>query len=199
MITKEQIFRSMGYRTYRQLLDRLLEEGKTTGLDQSEEKKGFAKINIQRMQRLDKTVELNDDLKSSLDRIRKDYLLLVITEGWCGDTAQSVPLFNKIEEYCPRIRLRLILRDDNPDVMDEYLTNGSRSIPKLICFDMETLEEIFVWGPRPAPLQEKVTELLKTKPTTEEKGLMVQNWYNADKTQTIQAELKQLFDGKTGD
>jgi hypothetical protein len=193
MITNEQLGRGMSYKQYRELLSSLLSKGKTTGHDQGADKIEFAKINIQRMTRLDKTVLLAEPLLRQLAEIKKHYTWLVLTEGWCGDTAQNIPVLHHIEKICPNIRLRLVLRDDNPDIMDQYLTNGGRSIPKLICFENSSLSEMFSWGPRPAPLQQKVLEHIRSGGSAEAKGLLTQQWYNADKNQTLQAELLHLI------
>jgi hypothetical protein len=193
MINEQQLSRALTYSQYRELLADLLAQGKTTGHDQGEDKIEYAKINIQRMSRLDKTVVLTDEMQRTLKDLKNNYTWVVITEGWCGDTAQNIPVLHHIEQICSKIRLRLILRDDNPDVMDQYLTNGARSIPKLICFQDSDLKEKFTWGPRPAPLQEKVMELVKAHVPKEEKGLFTQHWYNADKTLTLQNELISLI------
>jgi hypothetical protein len=193
MINEQQLRRALTYKQYRDLLSELLAQGKTTGHDQGEDKIEFAKVNIQRMVRLDKTVVLSTEMQQALQNLKSNYTWVVLTEGWCGDTAQNIPVLHHIEESCPRIRLRLMLRDDNPEVMDQYLTNGARSIPKLICLQDDTLAEKFTWGPRPAPLQEKVMELVKAKVSKDEKGLFTQQWYNADKTITLQNELIALI------
>jgi hypothetical protein len=193
MITHAQLENALSWETYRELLEQLLKQGKTTGLNQSDEYIGYAKINLQRMQRLEKTVELTEELKATLKFVTRPFIWLVITEGWCGDTAQITPLLHAVEKECLNIDLKLLLRDDNPEVMDQYLTNGARSIPKLICFENATLKEVFTWGPRPAPLQEIVMDLKKQNATKEQKGEIVQKWYNNDKTHTIQKELQHLI------
>lgn len=192
MITQEQLNRSISYPQYTALLQTLLEQGKTTGHDQSEEKIGFAKINIQRMARLDKTVQLTEETKTALHKVKGEFIWLLLTEGWCGDTSQNIPVMHAMEKECPQLSLRLIMRDDNPDIMDQYLTNGARSIPKLVCLKKTTLEEMFTWGPRPAPVQAMVMDLLKNGVSKEEKGLKVQQWYNTDKTLSLQKELTTL-------
>lgn len=183
----------MDYPAYKQLLETLMAEGKTTGPNQSEEYLHYAKINLQRMQRLDKTVVLSQELLDVLSKVSTPCYWVILTEGWCGDAAQNLPVFRYIEQACPAIGLRILLRDEHPEVIDQYLTNGSRSIPKLICLEKDSLKERFVWGPRPAALQEIVTGLIREKKALEEKGLVVQNWYNADKTQSLQRELTGLI------
>jgi hypothetical protein len=193
MITTPLLQQAMDYPAYKQLLETLMAEGKTTGPNQSEEYLHYAKINLQRMQRLDKTVVLSQELLDVLSKVSTPCYWVILTEGWCGDAAQNLPVFRYIEQACPAIGLRILLRDEHPEVIDQYLTNGSRSIPKLICLEKDSLKERFVWGPRPAALQEIVTGLIREKKTLEEKGLVVQNWYNTDKTQSLQRELTGLI------
>lgn len=192
MVTKDVLEKAMSYAQYRNLLEDLMAHGKTTGANQSEEYLAYAKINLQRMQRLDKTIALEQNLKTALANLSKSYILLVITEGWCGDAAQNLPVFHLLESESKNIEVKLILRDEHLDVMEHYLTNGARSIPKIICIAKNTFEETFVWGPRPAALQEIVMQLKHDNKTLAEKGLVTQNWYNADKTKSLQAELLKL-------
>ncbi len=188
MITRHFLDRATSYGEYRHLLQHLLAQGKTTGGNQSETYIHYATLNWQRMQRLDKTTVLTDDLTALLKKISRPYTWLVLTEGWCGDAAQSLPVMAWIEKNCPNITLKLLLRDENLDLMDQYLTNGGRSIPKLICVDGD-LKEKFNWGPRPAELQDLVMDLRQKGVSPEEKSVTVQRWYNADKTLSIQREL----------
>lgn len=187
------ISKSINYSEYCNLIETLMADGKTTGPNQSENYINYAKLNLARMHRLNKTVVLMDELKSELKKITKKYVWLAITEGWCGDAAQNIPIFNFIEKENPNIELRLILRDENLDLMDKYLTNGGRSIPILICFEKETLNEIFVWGPRPKEVQKLTEELIKQKVALDDKVLAVQQWYNNDKTLTLQNEFLELI------
>lgn len=197
MITQELIDGAMNYEQYKKLLEGLLQQGKTTGPNQSDEYLNYAKINLQRMHRLEKTVNLGAELSDALRDIKVPYTWLVITEGWCGDASQNLPVLNLIDQGCSNIDLRLLLRDEHPQLIDQYLTNGARAIPKLICLKKDsttdnTYAEVFVWGPRPAVLQEIVMKLKKENASVAEKGLITQNWYNADKTQSLQEELLKL-------
>lgn len=192
MIRPHHLRNASEYPAYRELLQKLLAEGKTTGHDQSETLLNYARVNFQRMTRVEKTVSLTPKLLHALSCVNQSYTWLVITEGWCGDTAQIIPVLNAICNATPNIRLMLLLRDDNPDVMEQYLTNGARSIPKLICLEKESLRELFTWGPRPAPLQALVMQMVKDSVPKDEKGLIVQKWYNADQGVTTQAEIAAL-------
>ena len=196
VITSELINNAMTYEAYRQLIDDLLLEGKTTGPKQSAEMTHYTQMNVARMKRLDKRTQLSDSLKEQLAAIGKPQIWLVISEGWCGDAAQIVPILAAMANESPNIKLKLILRDDNLEVMDAYLTDGARGIPKLIVLDAATLEEIATWGPRPAPAQEMLYEF-KANPdeTYPEFSKRLQIWYTKDKTKHIQAELEEVLKG----
>lgn len=193
MISANDLEKAFSYAEYRNLLDTLMAQGKTTGPDQSESMVEYGKMNLQRMQRLEKTVELTEELKSALDNLQEEIIFLVLTEGWCGDAAQNVPVFYFMQQYSSKVELKLLLRDENMALIDQYLTNGSRAIPKLICIEKETLKELFVWGPRPAPCQELAMQLKQRHATSKEKGEQVHLWYARDKTQTLQKEFVELL------
>lgn len=193
VITSEHLEKGQTYAAYRTMIDQLLSENKTTGDNHSEAMIHYTKMNAQRMKRIDKTAKLTDETLANIARIERPQTWVVITEGWCGDAAQIVPVLEKIANTSDKVDLKLILRDENPEVMDAYLTDGARSIPKLVALDSETLEEIGTWGPRPTPAHEMVMEYKKTKETTGESYLdfatRLHKWYAKDKTQTTQQEL----------
>ena len=185
---------SMSYGEYIALVEKLVEEKKTTGPNQSEFYVDLTKLNLQRMRRISKTTQLNEKLLAALDESnQKDWIL--ITEAWCGDAAQSVPVIDLMAQHNSDINLRIVLRDEFPQLIDEVLTNGGRSIPKLVAFDDQG-ELSFIWGPRPAPAQELVTSyknMPEPKKTYVEFSVDVQKWYGADATRTIQEEIGNLL------
>lgn len=199
MITPELIAQAMNYEAYKHLLEELVKQGKTTGPNQSEEFVNFGKINLQRMQRVEKTTVLIPELLAALAELKNEYVWLVLTEGWCGDASQNLPVLHLIALAGTKIELKLLLRDEHTDIMDAYLTNGARAIPKLICLkknassDPVSFSEAFVWGPRPAALQEIVIKLKQEGVSLAEKGIITQNWYNNDKTMSLQKELLSLI------
>jgi hypothetical protein len=190
MITSELIKKGMSYEAYKRLVADKFNEGKTTGIN-TEEYLNFSRINLYRMDRLDKTIVLEEKLVLALSNVKDACYLIAISEGWCGDAAQNIPVFAKISAIST-FDLRILLRDENPSVMDQYLTSGARSIPKIIAVRKKDLKQIFVWGPRPAALQALVGEMLARGISKAEKGILVQGWYNSDKTKTIQSELLEL-------
>ncbi|WP_206022270.1 thioredoxin family protein [Pseudoflavitalea sp. G-6-1-2] len=193
-IDRKYIDSAMDYTAYRELIDNLLLEGKVTGPQQSEAFAAYTKLNVQRMQRIDKTIQLLPELRTALQAINRPQTWLVITEGWCGDASQIVPVLNAIAEHNPLIQLKLVLRDENLDLMDQYLTDGtSRSIPKLIVLDTETLEEKFNWGPRPTVLQELYKKMRAEGMDYSAISTELHAWYAKDKTQSTQRELLKLL------
>ena len=194
VITPNIIDEAMDYAEYREMIDELLENGKTTGSNHSDDMIHYTKMNVRRMSRLDKQVELSDSLKQALDSLDEDWIWLVLTEAWCGDAAQNVPALAKMADQSENIELKLILRDQHLDIMDEYLTNGGRSIPKLVCLDADTLEEIGTWGPRPDKVQEKAMKWKEdSEISKEEWAEKLHKWYAKDKTQLLQQEFEKLI------
>lgn len=190
---KSYIEKSMTYAEYLKLIDDLLLEGKTTGENQSEAMFGYGKLNRQRMKRLEKTVEMNDSLKEKARSVRTNQIWLILTEGWCGDAALNIPIIEKIAAENANIETRYLLRDENLELMDKYLTFNARSIPKLICLNAETFEEIGTWGPRPQAAMDYYFEM---KHQGLEKPQMMENmqrWYLTDGNQSIQSEFESLL------
>lgn len=193
-IDQKLIDSAMSYSKYIDLLTKLLEEKKTTGENHSEDMLGYAKMNLQRMKRLNKTTTLLPELKALVEKSNRKMIWLVITEGWCGDAAQNIPIFNAIANSSNHIELKLILRDENLVLMDDFLTNGGRSIPKLIALEKETLGVIGTWGPRPEKAQQMVNDF-KQNPTVDYSEFVkeVQLWYAKNKTIATQEEIITLM------
>jgi len=194
LITNELLGNAYTYKTFREMTDSQYAKGKISCEGDSITLNEYAQINVQRMMRLDKSTVINDEIKKELRSLKKKLIWLVIAEAWCGDVAHNLPVIAKIAEQSGNINLRIILRDKNPEIMNQYLTNGGKAIPKLICFEAGTLKELGTWGPRPAPAQKLAMEL-KTVPniTGEEKKRKIILWYAEDKTKTIQNEFLNLI------
>lgn len=190
---KNYIERSMSFTEYVSLLDRLTEEGKTTGPNQSELYAYFTKLNRQRMTRIEKTIELNDVVRRAARETTRPQTWLIITEAWCGDASQNIPIIEKIASESDNIETRYILRDENPELMDQYLTFGARSIPKLIALDAETLEVLGTWGARPAAAQKLYADLKEQGVAKTEIVEQLQRWYNEDRGRSIQNEFAELL------
>jgi thioredoxin family protein len=189
---KKYIKRSFSFDEYFALLNRLSSDGKTTGPDQSESMVSYGQLNLARMRRLAKTTELDEVVRTKIGALDVDWIWLVITEGWCGDAAQNIPVIEKIAAANEGIETRYLLRDENPELMDRFLTNGTRSIPKLIAIDRVSGDVLGNWGPRPRVAQNLFAE---QKSQGIEKPLILENiqrWYLADRGRSLQKEMAGL-------
>jgi hypothetical protein len=186
---------SMSYDEYRDLSIRFAEEGKTTGDDQSAAMVEYSRLNAHRMKRIEKTVQLKGETLEAMAKIAQDQTWILFTETWCGDAAQSLPILAKIAQLNPRVELKILLRDEHPELMQYALTKGGKSVPKLIAFDA-SMNILFSWGPRPIVAQEMVMDFKHApepkKPYTEF-VVEVQKWYAKDKGQSIQQEFIDLL------
>ena len=193
-LIQQRLATSYSYQEYRKLVSDLVAEGKSTGPNQTEDLTHFSMLNVKRMDRLDKKIELSEDTILRLQKLDKKQLWLVLTEGWCGDAAQNLPVIEKMAKQSSHIELRLILRDENPEVMDLFLTNGARAIPKLISFD-EDLNVLFTWGARPSIATQMVTDYkAKHGKLDPEFKKNLQVWYNKDKGQNVQSDVVTLIE-----
>ena len=191
---KKYVDESLSYKEYIALIDELLAKGETTGPNQSDALLHYGKLNRRRMQRLGKTVELTASVKTAAREVKRKMIWLIITEGWCGDAAQNIPVIEKIASESVNIETRYVLRDENPELIDKFLSEGARSIPKLVSMDADTLEVIGSWGARPAAAQALFHELKRqgvAKPLIMEN---LQRWYNDDRSGSIQNEFAQLIE-----
>ena len=196
MVNYSEIFNAQGmdYQTYRALVDQLLLEGKATG-DVTYDLH-YTKMNVQRMSRVDKTASLTEELTAIIDQLKTNYKFLVITEGWCGDAAQIVPVFNKIATASlGKIDLKFVLRDKNLPLIDAHLTNGGRAIPVLIILDEKADQVLATWAPRPQVLQELLKEWKKETSEMPILAEKLHGWYAKDKTLSTQAELNVVLKG----
>jgi len=193
MITQKDIDKSMSFEQFYQLTEDLVKNEGTTGSDKSSAMVNYTKLNFSRMKRILKTTPISDEVLNTVECLSDKLTWVVLVESWCGDAAQNLPVFAKIAEANPNINLRILLRDDNLDVMNQYLTNGGMSIPKLIALD-ENLNELGTWGPRPKFLQDWMYEN-KANPKMEMSELKekFQIWYTKDKGKTLQKEMVLLM------
>jgi hypothetical protein len=120
-------------------------------------------------------------------RLGGEWRLLVISEDWCGDASNTVPVLARLADVVPGLELRVLRRDEHAEVMDRYLTNGSRSIPVVIVLD-EEFAELGHWGPRPSELQSWVMTNRLTVPKSELYP-QVRRWYARDRGESTLREV----------
>jgi len=189
-IIEEGLQKATTYKEYRELVSSLVKEEKSTGDTQNESLTNYSMLNDRRMNRLDKTIKLSEEIIEKATRFDGDVTWLVLTESWCGDAAQTMPVMQKIADLNDGIDFKVILRDENETLMDQFLTNGGRSIPKLIMIDNTSNEVINSWGPRPS-FATKMVEDYKAEhgKLTPEFKQDLQVWYNKDKGNNTAEDL----------
>mgnify|MGYP003341301246 CR=1 FL=1 len=155
---------------------------------------GTLPLNWQRSTRVEKTIAISPAFKLRLENMKRQLTWLVITEPWCGDSAQSLPLINKIA-VCSngKIDLKIILRDQHHQLIDAFLTNGARAVPKLIQLN-DHFEVMGIWGPRPAEAQQLIIQIKSNPETAPHYKDELHKWYAQNKGQAIEQELAQLLE-----
>lgn len=186
--------KSISYQEYKDLTSQLTLEGKTTGSNQSEDLIHYTKLNHQRSKRIEKTYKVQQDTATFLQKISTPQHWIVITESWCGDAANILPIIAAMASVSPNIHLHIVLRDENLELMDHFLTNGGRSIPKLIAYN-DQQEVLFDWGPRPTEAQNLFLQwrAKDPRPSFHDFHIEIQHWYNKDKGLATEKEILSLL------
>lgn len=193
-IIAESLKHSFTYHEYRNFVTQIAKNNATTGHEQREDLIHYTQLNEARLHRLDKTIQVIDEVKMVLQNLSEDYIWLVISESWCGDAAQILPIINKMAEVSNKIDFRIVLRDENEDLMNLFLTNGTKSIPKLIIIDKETNEVINDFGPRPVGAKQLILEYKAEHGVVDETAkIELQKWYLQDKGISTQKEIVDLM------
>jgi len=185
-IINESLKNGISYQDYRALVSGLVEQGSTTGPEKTEALAEYTKLNDRRMKRWDKTIKVSETVKNKFLNFNRNITWLLITESWCGDAAHVVPVLNKIAELSENIDLKIVLRDENEALMDQFLTNGGKAIPKLIMIDTTTNNVINTFGPRPSEATQMVNDYKAMHGAlTPDFKEDLQGWYNKNKGQNI--------------
>lgn len=193
-IIKESIAKSMSYQDYRALVKQLVSENSNTGKEKTEALANYTFLNDKRMKRWDKTIKVADAAQEKLKAFSESVTWLVITESWCGDAAHVMPVLNKVASLNDKIDFKVVLRDENLELMDAFLTNGGRSIPKLIMIDNTTGEVVDTYGPRPSEATGYVNRFkAENGALTPEFKEDLQHWYNKNKGQNIIDDLLEML------
>lgn len=184
--------KAISYAEYRDLVNDLLAIGKSTGPNQSEILTNYSLLNDRRMKRLDKTIQISDETKTVFNNIKEKQTWLILTEGWCGDAAQNLPVINKLAAENENIVVKIILRDEHLELMDLFLTNNGRSIPKVLVLDQENKVQ-HTWGPRPTLANRIMSEYKEKNGSIDAQFKQeLQVWYNKNKGQSVQDDFVNL-------
>nr|WP_321232500.1 thioredoxin family protein [uncultured Psychroserpens sp.] len=193
-IINESLTKAISYSEYRTLVRQLVANESTSGNEKTEALINYTMLNDRRMKRWDKTIKISEEIKNTISNFNGNVTWLVITESWCGDAAHVIPVLHKLADLSEGIDLKLVFRDENEALMDQFLTNGGRAIAKLIMIDNTTGEVLNTFGPRPS----EATQLVNAY-KAEHGGLTpefkedLQVWYNKNKGQNIIADIVSLL------
>lgn len=178
----------MNFIAYQEIFQQILNDLHPPAPYQDPDYLNYAKLNWSRQHRWLKAGILNEELATIIESIREEQYWTIITEPWCGDAAHIIPFLHRLSELNPLIKVDYQQRDKEPFLIEQYLTNGTKSIPKLIIRDANN-NDLAVWGPRPAECQALYIRLLNDHVDMEQKKIALQQWYNADKGVSLQKEL----------
>ncbi|MFN8286085.1 MAG: thioredoxin family protein [Chitinophagales bacterium] len=154
----------------------------------------YTRSNLERMQKVLDQMTLSQKLYNLLSDLEEEWVWVVLTEPWCGDASWGVPALYIISTATDKVDFRILLRDSNPEVMKAYQTEGSDSIPKLVCLRKSDFKELGSWGPRPKQLQQIVMEGLNQPDFNYRDSVRsIHAWYEEDMAKSIQEELVDLI------
>ena len=192
-LIQESLKNSYSYTEYRTLMHALAQEGKTTG-ESTADHIHYTHLNEARMHRLDKTLQLTPDVQRQLDKLQQQLIWVVLAETWCGDAAQVLPILDKMASYSSQIEMHVVLRDAHPELMDLFLTNGTRSIPKLIIVDKSSGIVLGDFGPRPNGAKQLIIDYKAVHGVVDAAAKeALQKWYLLDKGVSTQNEIMTLL------
>lgn len=136
-ISKERFEQGLTYGEYRQQMTR----------------------NQDRFDETERTVVLSPEDVAFFTALPSPLKVVVLAEDWCGDVIANLPVLGRLAEASSKLELRIFLRDQNLDIMDQYLKEGQfRSIPVFVFFDQE-FNEFGYWIERPASMTKLVQEV----------------------------------------
>ncbi len=194
-ITSALVDGGFSYPEFVQFTEELVGENRTTGENQSEDYLAYTRMCLQRMIRWNKTSKVSEQLEQLIRKVNRPQVWLVITEAWCGDGAQSIPHLAKLADLNPLITLKIVIRDEHPELMDAYLSNGNRSIPKMIAITADLQQELFTWGPKPKFLIELHAAFKQNSEGRSYSDFLeeVHLWYAKNKQKDLESEIYPLI------
>lgn len=193
LITHTILEQAIDWDTYFKLMKDMVASTNPPGLYADPKMQRYTESNLQRTNLvLDKMV-LNQKLYNALSDLQEEWVWLVISEPWCGDASWGMTALHLIASATDKIELKILLRDEYPQIIAAYQTNGGNAIPKLVCLRKHDMAELGTWGPRPQILQHMVNAM-KADPSIDfkENVRRLHAWYEEDMTGSIQDEILDL-------
>jgi hypothetical protein len=172
----------ISYEAFLRSIEEKVAEGKCQGREEC------LPLNLQRMRRIGRTFRIPEEFCQWVSRLHRPQVWMVLTEDWCGDSAQTLPYIAKIAACSSQIQLKILARDEHPDVMNLFLTDGKRSIPVLAAFDGSG-NLLFRWGPRPREAAEIFARAIARGASKDQALLELHTWYSKNRGRAVLAEL----------
>ena len=182
----------MNFFEYQDLFTQILSSDNHSAPYDNPDYLNYTKLNESRQNRWMKKGIILEETKNAFSKIDTAQHWIIISEPWCGDAAHIVPFLVKLSELNPKITYEIQLRDSAPFIIENYLTNRAKAIPKLVIRD-ENRNDLAVWGPRPIEAQELFLELKLSNANSEQQKIALQNWYNTDEGVKIQQEICKII------
>ena len=193
LITNAVLAKAITFEQYMELTKQIAGSTNPVGIYSNPSTHRYTRSNLERMNKVLEYMTVQQKLYNALSDVKEEWVWLVLSEPWCGDASWGTPALYVLSTVTDKIEFRILLRDEHPEIMKAYQTEGSDSIPKLICLRKSGLKELGTWGPRPKALQGIITAL-RSQPNIDyrESVRALHAWYDADMTHSIQHELIDL-------
>jgi hypothetical protein len=194
-VFKEVLQTALSFEEYFQLTKDILSETiPRDGIYLNDSTFRYTRSNLERMNKVLQNIVIYQKLYNLLSDLKEQWIWVVLSEPWCGDASWGTTALHVIASCSDKIEFEVLLRDKHPNIMQRYQTEGTDSIPKLICLRANDLSEVFKWGPRPVVLQKRI-EALKASENFDyrESVRLLHQWYEEDMTKSIQDELTDLI------
>jgi thioredoxin-like negative regulator of GroEL len=185
------ITQGISYQQYYQSIVKMVDDNTTSGAEITQERIELTKLNMHRMKRINEASYHIEPMELS-----SKIAVAILTEAWCGDSAQNVPWLEHFLNACnPKVESYYFFRDEHPDLMNQFLTNGSRSIPKCIFFDESTGNVLGTWGPRPTEIKNWLADFRAANPEISKHDWEIElhKYYTKNKGAAILSDLKELI------
>ncbi|MFM2155372.1 MAG: hypothetical protein RL516_121 [Bacteroidota bacterium] len=188
---KVMMDKGMSYIEYLRSIEDLVATQTTSGHDVTTERVEYTKLNLHRMKRLNDAKFENTSIL-----LKTPIAAAIITEAWCGDSAQNIPWLEHFFNSCsPIITSNYFYRDEHPELMNQFLTNGSRSIPKCIFYNQQSGEVLGTWGPRPDEIKNWLAKLRTENPDMPKHDWEIElhKYYTKNNGAAIKSDLNELI------
>jgi hypothetical protein len=188
---KVMIDKGMSYIEYFRSIEELVLTQTTSGHEVTTERVEYTKLNLHRMKRLNDAKFENTSIL-----LTAPIAAAIITEAWCGDSAQNIPWLEHFFNSCsPKITSKYFYRDEHPELMNQFLTNGSRSIPKCIFYNQQSGEVLGTWGPRPEEIKNWLAQLRTENPDMPKHDWEIElhKYYTKNNGAAITSDLNEII------